>query len=98
MPDTYDAPISLTGVYVFAHEHAWPATLTEPDEIEDATDGINGDFLRCRANADAIAARLVKLLTESVGDCLGCRNVACRITMLIEDLEIEVGDHGDAAA
>jgi hypothetical protein len=86
-------PYKSIGAYAFAAEHDWPSLL-EDQAAKEAPDGIEGDFQYCVHDRASLAARLASLL-ESVAadDCLGCRNVACRIVMLIEDLEDQVQDH-----
>jgi hypothetical protein len=92
--DRDPVPYRSVGAYAFKAEHNW-SVLLEDDEIDDATDGIQSDFDNCLNDAAYLAARLISLL-ESVaaGHCLGCRNVACRIAMLIEDLEVQDQRHG----
>ena len=86
-------PYLSVGAYAFVAEHDFPV-LVEGDEIELAADGIQSDFDNCLNHGAQLAARLITLL-ESVaaGHCLGCRNVACRIAMLIEDLEVQDQRH-----
>jgi hypothetical protein len=85
---------TYAGANCFPDEHEWPTTLEDSDEILDALDGIEGDFNRNLANANDLAVRLIMVLEKvAAGDCLGCRNVACRISMLIEDLEAEDAYH-----
>jgi hypothetical protein len=75
----------------FEHEHSWPALLTE-EESEEAAYGIEADFDNCVQDAALIAQRFIALLgSVAEGRCLGCRNVACRVVMLIEDLAVQ--DH-----
>jgi hypothetical protein len=87
-------PYTSVGSRAFEAEHQWP-TLLSDEEAEGAFDGIQSDFDSCLEDAASIAARLLDVL-ESVagGHCMGCRNVACRIAMLIEDLEVQDRLHG----
>jgi hypothetical protein len=81
------------GAGVFEAEHEWPALLSD-EEAEDAANGIEGDFQNCVHDAANIAARLITVLESvALGDCLGCRNVLCRVCMLIEDAEIQDQQH-----
>ncbi len=92
--DRDPVPYQSVGACAFEAEHDWPMLLD--DEMEDAADGIQSDFDNWLNDAAQLAARLITLL-ESVtaGHCLGCRNVVCRIVMLIEDLLIQDQHHGD---
>ena len=64
--------------------------LTDHHEILDAFN-VEEEFDANFANRADLAARLVKVLEAvAAGDCLSCRSLACRISMLIKDLEDEV--------
>jgi hypothetical protein len=78
----------------FEGEHDWPASLEDNDEIVDAVYGIEGDFTNNMEIRTDLAARLVAMMESiAAGDCIGCRKVVCRISMLIEDLEDEQRAH-----
>lgn len=80
--------LMVAGMNVVWHEHAYPASITDHDYVIETVGGIESDFANNMAQLDGLAARLVKLFeTVAAGDCLGCRNVLLRISMMIEDLE-----------
>jgi hypothetical protein len=88
-------PVWLVGTRTFECEHALEVMeALDDEEAWEAANGIELDFQTCLEKAANMASRLLTVLESiNAGNCLGCRNVAGRIVMLIEDLEIQDRQH-----
>jgi hypothetical protein len=85
-------PLAAAGAFVFSAEYEF-LDLIPAGEVEESIWGIEHDFGNVFAHRTKIAAELITVL-EAVAaqDNIGCKNVACRVAMLIEDLQDQIGE------
>jgi hypothetical protein len=84
-------PWQLVPTFAFEAQHDYIDSVPA-DELKSAIDGIGSDFAGVLFNRTQIASDLLTVLEAvAAGDCIGCKDVACRIVMMIEDLKDELG-------
>jgi hypothetical protein len=77
--------------FAFAAQHDHVSLLPH-DEVLEAIESTEADFANVFGHRNCFASMLVEAIERAAaGDCIGCKDVACRVSMLIEDLKAELG-------